>query len=108
MNTVSAVIKGAERTVDLSGVSALDAMQFRAETGQDLDLVLWAAIDQARAAAELGVDVLLLADRGVVWWLWCRQNVDPLMPFAAAAASVPMFEPELDVESVVAAEPVGG
>lgn len=82
-STITAVIDGTTHTVDLARVTGLDAMQYRMETGTELDLAVLSLLERG--------DVVLLADLCVVKWLWVRQHVDPLTPFAAVASSVTLF-----------------
>lgn len=95
-STITAVIDGTAHSVDLARVTGLDAIQYRIETGQELDLVVLGVL-------ESGPDSVLLADLAVVKWLWVRQNVNPVATFALVASSVTLFpasepdvEPELD------------
>lgn len=91
MSTITAVIDGETHEVDLTRVTGLDAMQYRMETGQDLDLAVLGVLERGEA--------LLLADLALVKWLWVRQSVNPVETFALVAASVTLFP--------VVAEPVG-
>lgn len=87
-STITAVVDGSTCTVVLSRVTALDAMQFRIETGTELDLAVLSILERG--------EVVLIADLAVVRWLWVRQEVDPLAPFVTVAASITLFpaEPE--------------
>lgn len=92
MSTITAVIDGTTHEVDLAKVSGLDAMQYRMETGQELDLAVLGIVERG--------EVVLLADLAVVRWLWVRQNVDPLATFALVAGTVTLFP------AVATSEPV--
>jgi hypothetical protein len=83
MSKITAVIDGTTHEVDLTKVTGMDAMQFRMETGQELDLAVLGIIEQGGA--------VLLADLAVVKWLWLRQNGEPLANFALTAATVTLF-----------------
>lgn len=93
MSKITAVIDGTDHEVDLTRVTGMDAMQFRMETGHELDLAVLGIIEQGGA--------VLLADLAVVKWLWLRQNGEPLASFALTAASVTLFP----ADPVVEAEP---
>lgn len=91
MSAITVTIDGAERVVDLAKVTGLDAMQFRMETGQELDLAVLGILDRG--------GVVLLADLAVVHWLWVRQSVDALASFALVASSLTLF-PAVQPEAV--------
>ena len=91
MSTITAVIDGTEHTVDLARVTGLDAVQYRMETGQELDLAVLGLLER-------GPDAVLLADATVVKWLWVRQNVDPLATFALMTTTVTLFPAAVPVE----------
>lgn len=90
-STITAVIDGTTHPVDLTRVTGLDAVQYRMETGQELDLTVLGLLERS--------ELVLLADLAVVKWLWVRQNVDPLATFALVASTVTLFP------TVPAAEP---
>lgn len=95
MSQITVTVDGSERVVDLAQVTGLDAMQFRMETGQELDLAVLGILERGEA--------VLLADLAVVHWLWARQSVDPLATFALVASSLTLFPAE-QVEPAEAVE----
>lgn len=95
MSQITVTVDGSEQVVDLAKVTGLDAMQFRMETGQELDLAVLGILERGEA--------VLLADLAVVHWLWVRQSADPLATFALVASSLTLFP----AEQVESAEAVG-
>lgn len=87
MSKITAVIDGTTHEVDLTKVTGMDAMQYRMETGQDLDLAVLGIVEQSS-------DAVLLADLAIVKWLWLRQNGQPFATFALVAATVTLFAGE--------------
>lgn len=82
-STITADVHGEPVVVDLTKVSALDALAFRIET--DVDLEVFVARWLTRP------DVPTLADHGVLVWLEARQNGQPHLPLATALAMVPLL-----------------
>lgn len=95
-STITAVIDGTAHTVDLTRVTGLDAVQYRMEAGQELDLAVLGLLERS--------EVVLLADLTVVKWLWVRQNIDPVATFALVAATVTLFPAETAEEPAPVAE----
>lgn len=95
MSQITVTVDGSEQVVDLAKVTGLDAMQYRMETGQELDLAVLGILDRG--------NVVLLADLAVASWLWVRQSVDPLATFALVASSLTLFSAE-QVEPAEAVE----
>lgn len=88
MSSITAEIDGQTFTVDLAKITGLDALAFRGAVGVDLDGVVAGWVDAGTVVA--------LADLAVVKWLWARQQVDPLVPLAAVAATVMLLPAEGD------------
>lgn len=84
MATLTVDNNGQACPVDLADVSGLDALVYRALSGEELDHRLGAIIGQAA----VDPDGLCLADRAIVVWLWTRHNVNPDATLAAVAADV--------------------
>ncbi len=84
MATLTVDNNGQACAVNLADVSGLDALVYRALSGEELDHRLGAIIGQAA----VDPDGLCLADRAVVVWLWTRHNVDTDAALAAVASTV--------------------
>lgn len=81
--------------VDLSKVSALDALVYRQATDCDLDVLLSSLVRDA-SAEDFGSSSWRLADRGILKWLLIRQHISPDEPLAPVLASVTMFPADPD------------
>lgn len=84
---LTASIQGQSFPVDLTRVSALDAVVFEQSTGYPLDIKILAL---AQGAPE-GDDEWRLVDRAIIKWLYVRQNVDPDAALAPVLATVTLF-----------------
>lgn len=87
MISITAEVDGQVFTVDLGRVSGWDALSYRHVVGTELDaLVLrWCQLGKVPAFA---------ADLAVAYWLWQRQEIDPMVPLADVAAQVPLLPSE--------------
>ena len=90
--------EGQSFPVDLTRVSALDALVYRQACGEDLDVRIGALL----AAAPGQASDWRLADRAILAWLYVRQNVDPdalLAPVAASMTLLPATEPVAGIDA---------
>lgn len=85
--TLTANIEGQTFPVDLSLVSALDAMVFEQTTGHPLDV----KIAQLIESVPEGDAEWRLVDRAIIKWLFVRQAVDHDAALAPVLASVTLF-----------------
>jgi hypothetical protein len=67
-------------TLDFAKVTCWDAITYRETFGSEIEPFLARMLEKSPRSA---------ADRGVLAWLYARQNGDPLCAVAAVAASVP-------------------
>ena len=85
--TITCEHEGVPYVVDLTKVTALDALVYRQATGEELDVrvAVWIA-----TAPEAPAD-WLFADRAVLAWLRLRQNGHPDVTLVEVAASMSLL-----------------
>lgn len=82
--TISLTIDGQSITVDLSRVTAREALSYRSAVGEDIDGRLGAILAMHDQEPPL-------ADKALLVWLWRRQNGSPGVTLAGVAATLTLL-----------------
>lgn len=82
--TISLTIDGQSITVDLSRVTAREALSYRSAVGEDIDGRLGAILAMHDQEPPL-------ADKALLVWLWRRQNGDPSCALADVASAMTLL-----------------